>query len=210
MSDSSGGPESRAGELLRRIAQLVAFTEDATPEIRVGDLEELAALESALPRGIPSALRTMYSESDPVSLTVPLAGEDLDFIPLQDVAEVLEEESIGDQFIPFARAGKTLLCVATTSHAGGSEQAVVALSRSGTIWEEEPAGAGLDRFLTVLAEILYRLGSRTGNGPAATVAAEDTGPAFSVEVAPEALVAIESVIDKIDPQHADFWMSLLS
>jgi hypothetical protein len=209
VSETSGDSTYRAGELLRRIAQLVAFAEDATPEIRVGDSEELAALDGALSAGVPPELKTMYAESDPASLSVPLAGEDLDFIPLEDVNDVIAEEALGEDFVPFARAGKTLLCVRTTTTPETSAGGVVALRRVGTEWEEEAAGTSLDSFLTVLSEILERLRPAADDETGAASAGQGL-TALVVELSPETLVEIESAVGEIDPDHTDFWMSLLS
>ncbi len=209
MSTSASPEEPRSGELLRRIAQNVAFTENSTPEIRVGDRGELDALDAALPGGIPSSLEAMYSESDPVSLTVPFAGEDIDFIPLQDVADVIAEESVSSEYVPFARAGKILLCIKSASNDDRSDEQVVALNRVGTAWEEEPAGRNLETFLAVLANIVERLTVRSKQG-AAEPSSQEVSYSLGPDLSPENLVAIETAIAEIDPEHSDFWMSLIS
>lgn len=207
----SDGPQSlsRAGELLRRVAQIVAVFEGTTPEVRVGDRDKLISLAHVVPGGLPSSISVMYSESDPVSLTVPLAGEDLDFIPLQDIADVRVEESLPPELIPFARAGRTLLCVRAGIPSESQDAPVVALSRVGNEWEEESAGKNLETFLAVLVDVLARL-TAEAQQIAGTRDQQGVTTTLGIEIPPLKLVELEAAIQEIDAEHAEFWLTLLS
>ncbi len=199
------------GEILRRIAQVVAFAEGSTPEVRVGDPAEFDSLNQVFPVGLPDALLDLYRESDPVSLTVPLAGEDIDFIPLSDIADVHSEEGLNPDLIPFARAGRTLICLKASPETAGGDGGVLALSRVGGAWEADTAASSLVNFLSVLVEVLniLGLGTTTQSGDAATTGTGGSA-LMTPTTSPELLIAIENIVERIDPGNADFWIDLVS
>ncbi len=211
MTEPPTNDQPSAGEILRRIAQVVAFAEGSTPEVRVGDSAELDSLDQMFPAGLPLALLDLYRESDPVSLTVPLAGEDIDFIPLSDIADVHSEEGLDPDLIPFARAGRTLICLKASPESAGGDGGVLALSRVGGAWEADPAASSLVNFLSVLAEVLNVLGLGTASRSGDPATAEPGGSALvAPSSSPELLITLENAVERIDPGHADFWIELVS
>jgi hypothetical protein len=205
----------RSAELLRRIAQVaLAVSPDVVPEIRVGDTQMLDRLREHFGGSLPATLEAMYAEADPGALTIPLPGEDLDFIPLSDAVDAHIEDGLPPNFAPFARASKAVIAVDVQAAKGGPdaehvEQApVVVLQRTGGEWDSEVVAESLDRFLSVLLEVLewmYRSMRAQSAGEGERSPAD-----ISVTVDPEKLVELESLLEEVDRDHVDFWMSLVS
>lgn len=201
----SEGTAPRTGELLRRIGQLVAYSPDSAPEIRIGDPDRLHEQSQALGVSIPVELATMLTESDPVAFTVPLPGEDIDFISLEDVSDVAAEEGLPTGLLPFGRVGKAILAIdARENEAAGGGNPVVAARKVGADWELERAASSLEGFLGTLVGILSWFRDKEAVGD------DGEEPYYSKELTPEQLAELEQVVQGLDPDHTDFWMSVLA
>lgn len=201
----SEGAAPRTGELLRRIGQLVAYSPESAPEIRIGDPDRLREQSQALGIPFPVELATMLTESDPVAFTVPLPGEDIDFISLEDVSDVARDEGLPTGLLPFGRVGKAILAIdAREMGAGADRGPVVAARKVGAEWELEPAASSLEGFLVTLVGILSWFRDTEGGD------ADGEEPYYSRELTPEQLAQIEQVVQRLDPDNTDFWMSVLA
>lgn len=181
-----------AASAMRRLAQAVQSLDAETPRIEIGSSEQLHAIETELGRKFPNQIRSVYLDSNPVALSVPMPVEDVEFIPMAELAQSDSELDVGASHIPFAREGEILYAVDIES------ETVVSGTRSSSGWEWEPIASKLSHFLGALAAVAETFASMSG---------ETLANKFELD--PEAQISLEEDLQTIDPRFVDRWMEWL-
>lgn len=195
-------PDTSAPEALRRLAQAVAAAFGEMPVVSVGDEERVEEAELHLEQELPPELRLLYLDSNPVSLTVPLASEDVELIALDDLADSQEAldsyrdsgASEGDLLV-IAREGEAVYAVRFSDD---EVSEVLAGSESGGSWEWETAARSIADFL----KALYTVVDAYARHEAPDIASR-------LEIGTEAQLEVAARLANLDEELADRWLEWL-
>lgn len=188
--------ETAPARELRRLAQAVTTLDEATPRIDLGDPGQLEQVEAELGHPLPPDLRTLYVDSNPVALTIPLPADDIEFIQLSEIIATRDDLDLPDGVVVFAQEGETPYAVRTDNP---DSLFVAEGTQSSEGWSWEPVASSLADFMRALAEVTEAFASSR---------ADDLASKF--EVGTDEQISLEEKLSEIDEEYADRWLEWLA
>lgn len=191
MADQNVRP-SAAGAL-RHLAQAVQALDAETPRIEIGNVASFAQLEADYGPNLPEDVRRLYLDSNPISLTVPMPVEDIEFTPLSEIADLSDELELPGGYLPFAVEGDAPYVIDVESGT------VKIGAKSSQGWEWEEVATSLADFLSALAAIAESFAGAGGDSLAT-----------KFEVNAESEIQLEERLSAIDEDRVDRWLEWLA